>query len=201
MGGDAGRDLIRFAAMLEAFERYLASSELYRKVTVDQTDGRHEIVTLSIGVMLDLADSLGRYFEGALATDPRSARDALTRFDALRAANHGAYREKLGRELRGNLDAWRWFVDDCRAGTAECVDDYPSEVRKRLRIHSLLAEGERRGLVVDDERRRAAALDDELRGVFAPDSHSYCGPRGEDDRYPEPRFWWLYGRPRLANDS
>jgi hypothetical protein len=123
----------------------------------------------------------------------------LARFEGLRAANRDAYGGKLQRELRGNLDAWRWFVDDCLAGAAECVDDYPSEARKRLRIQGLLVDGERGGVAMTDETRELARLDDDLRGVFDSDPRAFCGPRGEADRYPESQYWWLYGRPRRAD--
>jgi hypothetical protein len=199
VAGDVGLDLVRLEAMLDVFERYLTSGELYRKVTVDRPDGRHELVTLSIGVLLDLADSLGRQAHDASGAEADTMRADLARFDALRTANADAYGRKLHRELRSNLDAWRWFVDDCRTGTAECIDDYPSEVRKRLRMEGLVAECERRRVAIDAELGELAKLDDELREVFEADSNAYCGPRGEAGRYPEPRFWWLYGRPRRTD--
>jgi hypothetical protein len=195
VSGDRERDLARFEAMLDVFQRYLHSDELYRMTPVGLAGGNQEMVTLSIGIMLDLAESVDGGTQGEPGGGAAPVRAALARFERLRAANSDEYADKLRRELRSNTDAWRWYLDDCTSGAGSCADDYPAEVRKRLRIHGLLAEAESRGIGVDAERLAVSELDDVLRQVFTSDGRAFCGPKGEAGLFPEARFWWLYGRP------
>jgi len=197
-GSGWGWDLARFEAMLDGFDRYVSGRDLYRKVLVETAEGRRKMTTMSIGVMLDLADSLNQLLrapDGGAIDSERVAR-ALERFDAARSEHREAYEGKLRREMKSNLDAWSWFLDDCAEGKRQCVDEYPSEVRKRLRLERLLAEAGRLGIDVSSELERLDRLDQRLGSMFERDEDGgYCGPQGDESLYPRTRFWWLYGRP------
>ncbi|MFN2251781.1 MAG: hypothetical protein ACK2UL_07675 [Anaerolineae bacterium] len=200
MADSIANDLARFEAMLEVFERYLDGTELYRKVPVDLPDGGHEIATMSVGVMLDLAEALWSASGSASDEESAAISAAFARFTHERDENAAAYEEKLKRELRSNLDAWGYYIEDCKDGEATCADDFPSEVRKRMRITGLLAEAERRGFDVAAERARVAQLDADLRDLFVEDAAVFHGPEGQAARYPATGFWWLYGCPRRGRD-
>lgn len=206
-------DVARFEAMVEAMPRYLDGGEPYRKALVETPDGRREMSTLSIGVLLDLADTLGGPAQpgpgGGGAWQPSSGdaspRDddrvevALRALDDVRSAHAEAYGRMLLRELKGSLDAWRWFLSECESGERRCAEDYSSEVLKRLRAERLLEEARQRGLDAEEAAARTARLDERLDALFERDEgRGYCGPKGERERYPPRRYWWLYGRPRAA---
>ena len=190
---DREDDLRRLVAMSAAFAAFLDSGAPYRELAVALPGGGMRRGTLSVGLLLDLLEGLGRD-RSLLSPDQRARLDAAAAaVGKQRASRRDAYVGVLLRELRGQLDAWRWYLDECLAEDGECAESYPDEAGKRTRIEQLLDEADRLGACVAPERERLSRLDARLRAAWR--SGPYVGPTGAGDRHPAPRHWWLYGRP------
>ena len=153
------------AALLDQMPAYLASDAVFRPVMV-QEGGLHQTATLTIGNVLDLFKRLGDLGSGTgPGTDRQRLAELRSRFDVLRTSQHAAYGAKLGRELKGQLDSWRWSVDDAvRGGDGPGGDDRP-DPGLRARIEQLLTEAKGQGIDVTEARRRMAELDERLRST------------------------------------
>jgi hypothetical protein len=175
--------------MVAEIDAYLEAGSPYREIAVPQPGGGSRTGTMSVGLMLDMVEAL-REASGSLGPAERRELDAaLAALDAARG--RPAYRRVLLRELHGQMDAWRWFLGECAAGDPGCSEAYPTEARKRSRIHQLLAEADRIGLDVRQERDQTAALDKRLRDILTPPPGE---PSGGSDSRAETDPWWLRGR-------
>jgi hypothetical protein len=189
---DAQIALATAGEMVDTFEDYLLGDDLYQQLKVSTPAG-DRMPNMSAGSLLATLQNL----QHAQQANQLSAEEAQRlaelddEFHRLARRYPDAYREKLARELKSQLDSWRWFLQDCHEDPPRCRDDYPFEVRARNRAALLLDElGEQ---APADQRTRLNELDRDLRGMFA------AGPFVLDeelrDRHPRDRYWWLYGRP------
>jgi hypothetical protein len=186
---DAAHNLNQLRAMTDELDLFLAGGAPYREVLLPAPGGGWQTGTMSVGLMVDLVQAL-EHEEAALPPGSRQELAAAqARLDAAR--RRAAYGHLLARELHGQMDAWRYYLDECQTGEAGCASAYPAESRKRTRIDQLLREADRAGLDVRAERDRVAALDRRLRALFV--AGPYVGPEATDWYRPE-EHWWLFGR-------
>lgn len=180
-------------AMVAEFESYLLDESLYRQLVV-KTSAGDRTPKMSAGTLLETLRDLAYADEAGRLTSEQVHRltELKSTFEELSRRYPQAYRQKLVRELKSQLDSWRWFLQDCRDDRSRCHDEYPFEVRIRNRI-ALLVE-----VLGDDvpaeQLARLQALDRDLKEVFV--SGPFIWDRSLQDRYPEDRYWWLYGRPQ-----
>lgn len=179
-------------AMVKEFEEYLLADPVYRQLMVATSAG-DRMPKMSAGSLLETLHDLA-YAEKTGRLTPEQAHRLAELTSTVERLAHRyelAYRQKLTRELKSQIDSWRWFLQDCLDDRLRCRDEYPFEVRIRNRIE----------LLVDtlndhapaDQLARLRKLDRDLRGIFA--SGEFVLDRGLRDRYPSDRYWWLYGRP------
>lgn len=190
---DPGANLLQLEAMAESFDAYLDQASPYRDVAVQDPGDGARVMTMSIGLVLDLIEALERG-EDELQPGERDRLAGARR--TIRALRHGRpkdYERLLLRELKSQLDAWRWYLEDCERGARGCREAYGSESRKRTRIEQLLADADAVGADAAEARGRVARLDRQLRGLLEPGP--FAGPAGTETRYPRKTHWWLYGRP------
>ncbi len=177
-------------AMADALPDYLMSDTLYQNMAV-QTQSGLEHPVLTLGALLENLQGL-RWHQAALSPDQQAALAAsAAKTDKARAAYAGQWAARLRRELKAQLDSWKWYLDDL--GEKDSARrNYPVEAHNRTRIGLLLSE---LGNAPDaaDFRQRVAELDSRLRQEWQ--SGPYVGPRGEEGHYPPEQAWWLYGRP------
>lgn len=190
---DPGANLLQLEAMAESFDAYLDQGSPYREVAVGDPEDGARVMTMSIGLVLDLLEALERREDELGPARRERLADARRTIRALRHGRPKDYERLLLREIKSQLDAWRWYLEDCERGARGCRDVYGSESRKRTRIQQLLAEAEAVGADAAEARHRVARLDQQLRGLLQPGP--FAGPAGTEARYPKASHWWLYGRP------
>lgn len=179
-------------AMAAEFEDYLSSDDLYRQLVVKTAVG-DQIPKMSAGSLLEILQDLSRAAEtGRLTTGQADRLGELSdTIEQLTRRYASLYHQKLARELKSQIDSWRWFLQDCRDDLSHCREDYPFEVRIRNRIAILVdALGDR---TPADQISRLERLDQTLQGVLTPSE--FILDRSLQDRYPRDRYWWLYGQP------
>jgi hypothetical protein len=180
------------AEMVDTFEDYLLGDDLYQQLKVSTPAG-DRMPNMSAGTLLAILQDLEHAQPAGMLTAAEAERlgELRREFDRLTNRYPTAYREKLARELKSQLDSWRWFLQDCRDDPARCRDDYPFEVRARNRVALLLDElGEHAPV---EQRTRVQELDRKLRDIFT--AGPFILSAELRDRYPRDRYWWLYGHP------
>lgn len=179
-------------AFAAEFEDYLLSDRLYRQLTIGTGTGKR-VLKMSAGSLLETLGDLtcaaeAGHLAAAQADRLRELSDAVSRLSRLYATR---YRQKLARELKSQIDSWRWFLQDCLDDPTRCRDEYPFEVRIRNRIELLTdALGEH---VPAEQMSRLQELDRQLRGILL--AGDFILDAGLRDRFPRDRYWWLYGQP------
>lgn len=184
--------LATVAEMVDTFEDYLLGDDLYQQLKVSTPAG-DRMPNMSAGSLLATLQDLHHAQQAGQLTGEETGRlaELEDEFRHLTRRYPDAYRQKLTRELKSQLDSWRWFLQDCHDNPRRCRDDYPFEVRARSRAALLLDElGEQ---TPADQRARLNELDRELRGMFA--AGEFVLDEELRDRHPRDCYWWLYGRP------
>ncbi len=185
-------ELAVLSTMVNRLQDYLEDDRLFKTITVHTPEGER-LLKMTIGGILQRLDELSQEL-----LDPEQA-DELAElqreFGRVRDAHGEAYYRKLGRELKSYTDSWHWFLQNCLDGDSRCIADYPQEVSTRLRIESLLQEGDRHPSLAEG-RRRVQELDEQLRANWQPGEFVLSAPLAQ--RYPREHYWWLYGRPRVG---
>ncbi len=178
-------------AMVEEFEDYLLEDSLYRQLRIATSAG-DRMPNMSAGSLLETLQDLQFAAESGRLTSTQADHvdELVDRFERLKTRHTVRYHEKLAWELKSQIDSWRWFLQDCQDKLSWCRDEYPFEVRLRNRIALLIDElGD---AAPADQLARLQALDQDLREVFATDG--FLLDDYLRDRYPENRYWWLYGQ-------
>lgn len=184
------------AAMVEELEDYLLGDSLYRQLVVETSAG-DRMPNMSAGSLLEMLRDLEYADEAGQLTPDQSSRLASLRGTVERVADQyaAAYHQKLARELKSQIDSWRWFLQDCHDDPLQCRDEYPTEVRIRNRLALLMdALGDD---APDDQVVRLQRLDGDLRDLWSPGE--FILDEALQNRYPKNRYWWLYGRPGGAD--
>lgn len=192
-GHSADYDLAVLSSMVNRLQDYLEDDRLFKTITAYTPEGER-LLKMTIGGILQRLEELREQ-----PLDPEQA-DELAElqreFERGRERNRDLYFKKLGRELKSYLDSWRWFLQNCWDGDNKCIAEYPQEVGTRLRIESLLEEGNGHP-ALQEGRRRVEELDARLRSNWVAGEFVLADELA--DRYPRDRYWWLYGRPRVTS--
>lgn len=184
-----GLDLLE--ALIRALPKLIASGDLTRTVLVER-DGEVLRPSMTLGMVLEQLDRLERSASGPETRDRLEAsRQALAATAAERPKDYAVH---LERELRSQLDGWRWFLEACERGEDACQDDFAAELQRRSRLALLLAEATRVGTDVDALARRLARMDATFQAQTLPGP--YAGPAGDSQHFPASNHPWLYRRPR-----
>ncbi|HBY92575.1 MAG: hypothetical protein M5U01_43500 [Ardenticatenaceae bacterium] len=190
-GHSADYDLAVLSSMVNHLQDYLEGDRLFKTITVHTPEGER-LLKMTIGGILQRLEAL---HEEPLDPEQADELAELEReFERTRDRNRDLYYKKLGRELKSYMDSWRWFLQNCWDGDHKCIADYPQEVATRLRIESLLEEGSGQP-ALQEGRQRVHELDERLRANWEPGA--FVLPAAQASKYPEDRFWWLYGYPRV----
>jgi len=185
-------DLAVCQAMADAMEDYLLGERLFRQLIVPTPLGTRQ-PKMTIGGFLDLYRRLQAEVHELSAEEREQLRRIWETFRTMRRRYAARYANKLRRELRSNLDSWRWFLQDCAANPERCREEYPREARIRARIDLLLSEAYSQGVDVSNELDRLSELDARLRRFWRKGEFIW---RGEDpSQHPPEREWYLYGGP------
>jgi hypothetical protein len=188
------RDVALCGAMADEMEDYLKAKELFWEPNRRRPGGAG-LPKLTLGGLLlamrrleTLRDRLDPDQLEALAHAGRELAHHRTRWRA-------RYRAKLARDLRSRLDAWAWYMDDCRQQGESAIVHYPRQVETRVKVDLLLDEAVEVALEVEESRQRQLALDEHLRADFVAGDFCWLAPLAAG--FSPERFWYLYGQPRV----
>jgi hypothetical protein len=186
------RDAALSAAMADEIKDYLKSDVLFWEPDRRRPGGA-QLLKLTIGGLLlamrrleTLRDHLNPDQLRALA---RAGRELAFQKREWR----GRFQTKLARDLRSQLNAWAWYLEDCEGQGESAIVHYPRQVETRVKIDLLLDEANGVELDVQESRQRQIALDRQLRADFLPGDFCWLDPLAAG--FPQDRFWYLWGRP------
>jgi hypothetical protein len=178
--------------MLEEFEAYLLSDELYwpldssslkRPSPPRLTPGR-------LALTLDELDAQGEEMTPAQRAECRKlnlqAESILRKWSA-------ALGRKAAREMHSRLNLWKAYIHDL-VEDAERADNYTYEVQQRVIFERITAWAEHEP-EAEQNIQAIHSVDATLRSLFKPGDFIW------DARlrscYPQERYWFLYGVPVL----
>jgi hypothetical protein len=194
-------DLIACLAMADEFETYLKSDVLYWQMDATRPGG-DQLPKLTVGGFLERARRLRA---APLSAAERGALDnAVRQFELVRDTHHPRYVTHAMHDLRGRLNAWAWFLDDCAKRPNEEAPYYPAQARTRLAIELLLDElvrnplGGIHGSEAAEPVQRLSALDERLHANWI--DGAFVWHDALSHAFPHEQFWWLYGRLRIPDE-
>lgn len=181
-------------AMVAEFEEYLFDNDLYRQLMVRTAAGNRLQQMMSAGSLLEALRCLTFAAEAGHLTTAQAdrVRELVDSSEQTARRYPSLYRQKLARELKSQIDSWRWFLQDCRDDPVRCQDDYRFEVRIRTRI-ALLCD-ELSDYAPPDQIARLQQLDRDLQDILIPSE--FILDSSLQDLYLQNRYWWLYGSPQ-----
>ncbi|WP_420629867.1 hypothetical protein [Candidatus Leptofilum sp.] len=98
-------------------------------------------------------------------------------------------------ELAARIRQWDEYLRDLREKRGENTGAYPAQVEVRAIIAALVAQLQQAPYQLDGKLLQSVLTQDKgLRARFA--SGNVVWPDEWQPAYPEPEFWWLYGRPK-----
>lgn len=190
-------ELLVAEAMAAELTDYLLGDRLFRQIVVQSPLGTQQPKMTLGGVLSRL--QLLQFRSAALAPEERTRVERLaSAVDEARRTYRAPWESFLRKEIKSNLDSWRWYMDECfrRGG---CASTYPAEVRARVRLALLFDEAVSARFDILAEQGHLRRLDSQLRNVWR-DGAFLLDPslRG---LYPADRYWWLYGLPKGGEDD
>ena len=190
-------ELLVAEAMAAELTDYLLGDRLFRQIVVQSPLGTQQPKMTLGGVLSRL--QLLQFRSAALAPEERTRVERLaSAVDEARRTYRAPWESFLRKEIKSNLDSWRWYMDECfrRGG---CASTYPAEVRARVRLALLFDEAVSARFDILAEQGHLRRLDSQLRNVWR-DGAFLLDPslRG---LYPADRFWRLYGLPKVGEDD
>ncbi len=190
-------ELVVAEAMAAELSDYLLGDRLFRQIVVQGPLGTQQ-PKMTLGGLLSRLQSL-QFRLAALAPAERDrVEQVATAVAEARRTYRTSWETFLRKEIKSNLDSWRWYMDECfrRGG---CASTYPSEVHARVRLALLFGEAASAGFEILAEQGHLRRLDSQLRNVWR-DGAFLLDP-GLRGLYPADRFWWLYGLPKGGDDE
>lgn len=185
-------DLNVLKRMLDSFERYLRSNDVYGSVGGGLfTVGNNPSLTVGSVLMrlrrLDLLrDELDQKRQQTL--DKLIDKNA-----AIRADRPDRYLSKMEREAHSRLDAMQRYFEECARDLTSCANNYNPEVLRRTITQEILLAMEADDIQSADLDEKIKRTDSRLRRLIQENEFVW------DDQlqtvYPADTFWWMYGAP------
>jgi hypothetical protein len=98
-------------------------------------------------------------------------------------------------ELAARIRQWDEYLRDLREKRGEMAGAYAAQVEIRAIVAALVENLQRTPYQLDEKLLQSILTQDKgLRARFA--SGDFIWPEEWQSAYPEPEFWWLYGRPK-----
>jgi len=186
------RDAALCAAMAEDLDDYLKSNELFWEPN-RRRPGGPDLPKLTLGGLLLALRRLETLREHLTPDQSHALTRARREMDYQKRQWRTRYQTKLARDLRSRLDAWAWYLDDCKQQGEAVTAHYTRQVETRAKADLLLDEAGEIGLDVAELRQRQVALDERLRADFHSGDFCWAGELAAG--FPVDRFWYLYGHP------
>jgi hypothetical protein len=186
------RDTAFCSAMTDEMGDYIKSDVLYWESGRRQLRGVG-LPKLTFGGLLLAMRRLATLHDHVDPDQAATLTRAERELDLQKSQWRSRYQDKLARELRSRLDAWAWYLDDCRAQGESAIVHYPRQVETRTKADLLLDEAGKVGLDVKESHQRQLALDERLGAFFTVGE--FCWLEELAPGFPPDRFWYLWGQP------
>ena len=184
------RDAALCEAMSDELKAYLRSNELFWEPNRRRVGGA-DLPKLALGGLLLARRRLETLRERLTPEQARALGRAGRELAYHRSHWRTRYQTKLARDLRSRLDAWDWYLDDCREQGESAIVHYARQVEARVKVDLLMEEAEGIGLEVEKSRQRRVALDERLQVDFV--SGGFCWLEPLAVGFEVGRFWYLWG--------
>lgn len=188
------QDIKEARAMVNALEDYVRGTELYVNIGGGLFGGGN-MPMLTIGALVMRLRRLRALADaGKLAAqqqiDLKHIEDA---HEHVRREWTHHYELMAKREVKSRLDAMKTFFEEAASSMKLAARVYMPEVLRRTTVEELLLHMEAHNVDVTEERKKAKAVDSQLRkfttgGEFVWDSQLAAV-------YPRDRFWWMHAAP------
>jgi hypothetical protein len=180
-------------AMMAELEPYLLSREVFWPLESRPPRGGLTFPRLTLGGLLLTLDQL-EAVRGEMSTaQTANLRKLNMQVDQLRFKHAVALESKAAREAGSRFNLWRAFVGDLEEMPTR-AGNYAYEVRHRVMLTRLETFGAEH-VEFQKAVSAARAVDRRLRRLFKQEAFVW------DERlqqiYPTPKYWYLYGQPRL----
>jgi len=168
-------------------KEYLLSEQLYWTVPESSPAGEREFPKLTLGGLLLSVHRI----------QSRGQLQQIREEDMLIAttAQHWktAWLKKIEREINTRTRTWVNYLGNLKENPHQEIDYYPYEVRMRVILELLF---DRNPDLIDDYKAKFKEVDFWLKNVFSTGSFIWEGDL--KGGFPEPHYWYLYGRPDIA---
>jgi len=188
------RSLELLESMLAELEAYLGSAELFWPLALRPDLRLPHVPRLTIGNLLLTLDELEVVEHELGGADRTRLSGARSRWEDWRTRRVVAVERKAGREIEARWRMWQTYLNEL-SERAEAADEYPAEVRNRLRLARLMETIDPRSWPAHLEDRLEAA-DERLRSGFRKGAFTLTEPLKQ--RYPPFEYWYLYGAPEAG---
>lgn len=120
---------------------------------------------------------------------------AIKTFETAVAAWVVRTEQRANTELAARIRQWDEYLRDLREKKEEQIAVYAAQVETRAIIAALVSRLQQTPYQLDEKHLHAVLRQDKgLRARFA--GGPFVWPDAWQPAYPQPEFWWLYGRPK-----
>lgn len=189
---DANLALVR--VMLEEFETYLLSDELYWPLDPSSLK-RPYVPRLTPGRLALTLDELDAQSEDMTPAQQVEIRKLNLQMESVLRKWSVALGRKAAREMHSRFNLWKAYIQDL-AEKADRAHNYTNEVQQRVIFERIAGWAEREP---EAERSIQAiqSIDATLRSFFKPGD--FIWDARLQSCYPQEQYWFLYGMP-VQND-
>ncbi len=187
---DPATDLVIASAMVEELENYIVNDDLYRTVIV-RVPGRGDLkLQLAGGSLLTRLHRLDAQRDRLTPAQQDQLDRTVAQAERIIYSLKSRFHQRLQREMKGRLDALKWYLDDIADDPGRGRANYPYEIRNRQRIEEIV---KRLGSDIPaDLADRLAAVDRRLHALAG--GSDFVWDPSLRSAFPSPPYWYLYAR-------
>jgi hypothetical protein len=173
-------------ASLDVIEDYLLSDEVFWPISANPPEGSLDYPRLTLGGLLLAKERLSAY----PTTHPQEVerQQVISDLDQIRSKWRVAWENKAGRSFSVRLRMWGDFIEEYKNSPQDNADRYPYEVRLRVMLKLLIAEGGGQHQV---EINLLSGFDSYLKSVLEMDGFIWEPELKKG--FPENSYWYLHG--------
>jgi hypothetical protein len=173
-------------AGLEVLEDYLLSDEMFWPTNINSPEGMPAYPRITLEGLL-LAEKRLVAYPKVYPQDVQ-VQQIMSQVGRIRSKWRVAWEKKTSHSMTVRLRMWGDFIEEYRYNPQENADRYSYEVRLRVMLALLHAEG---GEQKPAEQDLLAGLDDYIKSVLELDG--FIWEREVQSGFPKEEYWYLYG--------
>lgn len=183
------RDLVILEAMASEMDEYLRSQTLFWPMM------KGNLPRLTVGGYLMRQHRLTSLRSLLTGAEQARLESAMVAFNEALVEKVVRFEERAHQEAHARLRQWGEYLKELHDRSLGMGDYYPSHVQTRAMISALIAKLEMPPYKLDARViEQLEVYDKVLRNFWKPGPFTW--PVQWQPAYPQPEYWWLYGRPR-----